>query len=406
MFFEGFDIYLAASVLGATYKSGFSTIFQNGLFISATFIGMAAGAFLSGFLGDRFGRRITYQVSLLVFGVAAILSALAPNIEILILLRIIMGLGLGAETVVGVSIIIEMFPADVRGRWAGLIASAITAGLPASALAGWLLIPAFGWRAMFVVGGCGALIAWLLRRGFPESPRWLEAQGRLAEAEALVVEMERSSFETGISKLQAGRSGPADAPSVDDSAPLSRVSSLIVGCVAHVVVNMTVYGFIVWVPTFFVSQGVTLTNSIGITFAMALGGPIGTAMGAVCADAFGRKNSIIGAALCAVFLSIAFVASPNPIIMTVVGFLLTIPIYVLVGIVFAIYTPELFPTEFRLRGVGISSGAGRFASILVPLAVAPLFLRFGLAGVIFAMCVGLLTMTAVVAWLGHEPKRQ
>ena len=316
------------------------------------------------------------------------------------------GARLGAETVVGVSIIIEMFPADVRGRWAGLIASAITAGLPASALTGWLLIPAFGWRAMFVVGGSGALLAWLLRRGFPESPRWLEAQGRLAEAEALVVEMERSSFETGISMLQAGRSSLVYAPSVDDGARPSRISSLIVGCVSHVVVNMTVYGFIVWIPTFFVSQGVTLTNSIGITFAMALGGPIGTAMGAVCADAFGRKKSIIGAALCAIFLSIAFAASSNPTIMTVVGFLLTVPIYLLVGIVFAIYTPELFPTEFRLRGVGISSGAGRFASILVPLAVAPLFLRFGLAGVLCAMCVGLLAMTAVVAWLGHEPKRQ
>ena len=54
MFFEGFDIYIAASVLGATYKTGFSTLEQNGLFISMTFVGMTLGALLTGFLGDRY----------------------------------------------------------------------------------------------------------------------------------------------------------------------------------------------------------------------------------------------------------------------------------------------------------------------------------------------------------------
>ncbi|MFX5660711.1 MFS transporter, partial [Acinetobacter baumannii] len=78
MFFEGFDIYLAASVLGATLKSNFSTIAQNGLFISSTFMGMMLGACLAGFLGDRYGRKRTYQWNLVLFGVAAILSALAP----------------------------------------------------------------------------------------------------------------------------------------------------------------------------------------------------------------------------------------------------------------------------------------------------------------------------------------
>ncbi|HMG51802.1 MAG TPA: MFS transporter, partial [Inquilinus sp.] len=84
MFFEGFDIYIAASVLGAAYKSGFSTLAQNGLFISMTFVGMTLGAFLTGFLGDRYGRRRTYQLNLIVFGAAAIASAFAPDMETLI----------------------------------------------------------------------------------------------------------------------------------------------------------------------------------------------------------------------------------------------------------------------------------------------------------------------------------
>src|ERR1700746_2481019 len=103
MFFEGFDIYIAASVLGATYKTGFSTLAQNGVFISMTFVGMMLVAVLTGFLGDRYGRRFTYQLNLLIFGAAAFVSVFAPDMRTLIELRFLMGLGLGAEVVVGYS---------------------------------------------------------------------------------------------------------------------------------------------------------------------------------------------------------------------------------------------------------------------------------------------------------------
>ena len=153
MFFEGFDIYIAASVLGATYSTGFSTLAQNGLFISTTFVGMTLGALLAGFLGDRYGRRRTYQINLLVFGAAAIGSVFAPNMETLIALRFVMGLGLGAEAVVGYAIVTEFFPRRTRGRWAGMICTTVTTGLPVSAVLAWLLVPTFGWRVMFFLGG-------------------------------------------------------------------------------------------------------------------------------------------------------------------------------------------------------------------------------------------------------------
>ena len=127
MFFEGFDIYIAASVLGATYKTGFSTLAENGLFISITFVGMTLGALLTGFLGDRYGRRFTYQVNLLIFGAAALASVFVPDMRTLIALRFLMGLGLGAEVVVGYSIMAEFFPARIRGRWSGMISTIVTA---------------------------------------------------------------------------------------------------------------------------------------------------------------------------------------------------------------------------------------------------------------------------------------
>src|SRR5258707_11359051 len=128
MFFEGFDIYIAASVLGATYKTGFSTLEQNGLFISITFVGMTLGALLTGFLGDRYGRQFTYQLNLIVFGAASLVSAVAPNMTTLIVLRFLMGLRLGAEVVVGYSMLAAFFPSKIRRAWTSLMCTLVTAG--------------------------------------------------------------------------------------------------------------------------------------------------------------------------------------------------------------------------------------------------------------------------------------
>lgn len=404
MFFEGFDIYIAASVLGATYKSGFSTLAQNGLFISATFVGMTLGALMTGFWGDRYGRRVTYQINLMLFGAASLASAFAPDMTTLIALRFLMGLGLGAENVVGYSIMAEFFPARVRGRWSGLICTLVTAGLPASALLAWLLVPTFGWRVMFLLGAFGAFIAWFLRRNLPESPRWLATVGRDAEADALVSDFERAA---GTNLPPLATSIPAStAPDAGSLFRAPYIARLVVGCVSLMVVNTLIYGFITWLPTFFVGQGETIARSTGFALLMAIGGPVGSALGAISADTFGRKSTIVGAAATTIALSVIFSLSSNTLLTAALGFLLTIPIYVLVAVLFAVYVPELFPTQFRLRGVGICNAAGRSASIIVPLFVAPIFGSYGVGGVLTMMVAALLAMMIVVVSLGEEPERK
>ena len=121
MFFDGFNIYLAGIVLGATVKSGFSTLGQNAQFVSATFVGMMLGSFATGFLGDRHGRRFTYQANLAIFGFASLAAVLAPSMNVLILLQFIIGLGLGAENVVGYSTLTEFVPPQSRGKWLGFM---------------------------------------------------------------------------------------------------------------------------------------------------------------------------------------------------------------------------------------------------------------------------------------------
>src|SRR3984957_13157646 len=153
MFFDGFDIYVAATVLGATLKSGFSTMSQNAQFVSATFLGMMLGSFLTGFLGDRYGRRFTYQANLAIFGLASVAAAFAPSMRVLIWLRLIIGLGLGAENVVGYSTLTEFVPARTRGKWLGFMSVFVVAGLPASALVGKSPIHNFTSAGIVVVVG-------------------------------------------------------------------------------------------------------------------------------------------------------------------------------------------------------------------------------------------------------------
>jgi putative MFS transporter len=397
MFFDGFDIYIAGTVLGVTLKSGFSTLSQNAVFISVTFFGMMIGSFATGFLGDRYGRRFSYQFNLLLFGLASMAAAFAPNMTVLILCRFLMGVGLGAENVVGYSTMTEFVPAQSRGKFLGLMAVCVVTGLPVALLVASLIVPIFGWRSMFVLGGVGALIVWYLRKNLPESPRWLEAVGRREEAEVLMQSIEQEASRgqplppaTVVPALQAsGQLSSLFAP------PL--LSRMIVGSVCLITINTLLYGFVTWLPVFFIKQGLSIATSFGYALVMALGAPVGSAIGALTADRWGRKPTILGSSLIAVLMGMLYPRISDPVLLPVIGFLLTIPIYVLVALLFGVYIPELFPTEVRMRASGIVNTLGRGATIVTPFLVVMLFEARGVSGVM-ALMVGLLLLQIITVW--------
>lgn len=406
MFFDGFDIYLAGTVLGVTLKTGFSTLAQNAIFISATFVGMMAGSFGTGFVGDRYGRRFSYQFNLLVFGLASLAAAFAPNMTILIICRFIMGVGLGAENVVGYSTMTEFVPARSRGKWLGLMTVCVVTGLPISLLIASIVVPMLGWRAMFIIGGIGALIVWYLRKNLPESPRWLEAVGRKDEAEKLMQEIEREAAQGQPLPPPATTVTVAASPDLATLFTAPLLSRMIVGSVCLITINTLLYGFVTWLPVFFIKQGLSVATSFGYSLLMALGAPVGSAIGALTADRWGRKPIIIGASVISVILGIIYPMISDPVLLPAVGFALTIPIYVLVALLFGIYIPELFPTEVRLRASGIVNTLGRGATIVTPFLVVTLFEARGVAGVMSLM-IGLLALQIIVVWaLGIEPRHR
>src|SRR5471032_2958654 len=209
MFFDGYDLYVAGGVIASTVATKFATPLQIPQFVSLTFVGMTIGAFITGFLGDRFGRRFTYQINLLIFGLASLAAAFAQDMDQLIACRFVQGLGLGAEIVVGYSTLTEFVPPQTRGRWLSFMAFLVVAGFPATSILGYLIIPSFGWRPMFIVAGVGSLIVWYLRKNLPESPRWLESQVRTGSRGADDINRDRIVRRRRVAAAGDNRAGKA-----------------------------------------------------------------------------------------------------------------------------------------------------------------------------------------------------
>jgi putative MFS transporter len=250
MFFDGYDLYVGTNALGATLASGFSTLAQNAQFVSMTFVGMTIGALAAGFLGDAFGRRFTYQVNLLVFGLASLAAVLAPTMFWLVAARFVMGLGLGAEIVVGYSTLTEFVPPISRGRWLSFMTLVVVSGLPATTLLGSIIIPTFGWRPVFLIAGIGALVVWYLRKSMPESPRWLESKQRFAEAEELLTMIEGESASLSLPPVPKEATAMVNNLDALDLFGATLLPRLLVGSIGLIVINTLIFGFVTWLPIF------------------------------------------------------------------------------------------------------------------------------------------------------------
>jgi MFS transporter, putative metabolite:H+ symporter len=408
MFFDGYDLYIAGGVLASAVQTKFSTVPQNLQFISLTFVGMTLGALITGFVGDRMGRRFTYQINLLIFGLASLAAAFSQDMTQLIACRFVQGLGLGAEIVVGYSTLTEFVPPRTRGRWLSMMAFLTVCGFPVTALLGYLIIPEFGWRPMFIIAGVGSLIVWYLRKNLPESPRWLESQGRTEEAEAL---MQKIETESAQGKPLPPIVVPPQIPQVAASDMLRPplLQRMIVGSWVLITINTLIFGFVIFLPQFFLRQGLTIANSLAYTLVLSAGSLVGCALGAYTSDAIGRRVSIIGASIVTIvtgYIYARFNAASDPTIVLSVGFVLIVAIYVQTAILFGVYTTELFPTEIRLRANGICNTLGRGATVVSPFIVGALMASYQLPGVVWLM-IGLVLVQIVVVWAwGVEPRNR
>jgi putative MFS transporter len=404
MFLDAFDIYLAGGVLGSLLKTGWSTLAQNALFVSLTFVGMMIGAFAAGILGDHFGRRATCQINLAVFGLASFAAALAPDMDWLIFFRFVMGIGLGAEVAIGFAIIAEFVPARSRGRWVGAASLIANSALFIASVAGLWIIPNYGWRPMFMIVAVGAAILAYFRRAMPESPRWLERKGRLVEAEALLQRIEAGSPRAGE---PAAASEPA-APRHHSITVLFRrevIGRTVLGAFFNITLGICLYGLITWMPTFFISEGLSIAASLLFTTVMSLGGPAGALLGLLLADHLDRRPMMMSLPILAAALALIYPAMTEPAGLMFVGFALVTTIYT--WITFGqIFVAESFDTASRLRGTGFSSMSGRLTTALVQFPIIAIFGFGGVSAVVGVVAAFLAAFSTLFFFVGIETRRK
>ncbi|MER7013744.1 MFS transporter [Saccharopolyspora sp. NPDC000359] len=390
--FDGMDAAVVAFLMPSVQEVWGLTNTQLGLVGSAAPFGFLFGATCAGLLGDRIGRRKVMMWALAAYALFSVIAAVAPNYEIFLVARVLAGFGTGAESAIIAPFLAEFVPAARRGWFVGALAGFFSFGFVGAALLGRFVVQPLpeGWRWAQVITALPIVMLLWWRRSLPESPRYLLAAGRTAEAEQVVVDLER--------KVQAATKQPL--PPVPETAVDKPAEARKIGLFSALkylwsggmakrtaitwliwfVITFSYYGFFTWIPTLLVQQGITVTKSFEFSIIIYLAQVPGYFSAAWLGERLDRKNTIAlylaGAAVSAFWMS----QMTDPVLITTSAAVLS---FFLNGTYAAVYsyTPEVFPTWIRASGTGLSSAFGRFGSIIAPSVIGVFAASLGFAGV-------------------------
>ena len=397
---DAFDVGLVAYVLVALKAQWDLDASQLSWIASIGFAGMALGATFGGLLADRIGRRQVFALTLLVYGIATGAAALSWSLGALLVFRFLVGLGLGAELPVASTLVSEFAPRRIRGRVVVALEAFWALGWTLAALVGYLLVPASedGWRWALALGALPAVYAVVVRRGLPESVRFLLSKGRTAEATAVVEE-----FEAAAGVRPVGELVPDPRPVGGHGIwhPTLRRRTLGLWLVWFFV-NFSYYGAFTWIPSLLVEDGFTVIRSLQFTLIITLAQLPGYAVAAVLVETWGRRRTLalflVGSALSA----LGYAAAGSTTTILAAGMALSFFNLGAWGALYAV-TPEVYPTAVRGRGTGSAAGFGRIASILAPLSV-PVLLGTGGSAVVFVVFALAFAIAASASFLLPETR--
>ncbi|MDP4087842.1 MAG: MFS transporter [Bacillota bacterium] len=365
--FDAMDQGMVSGVMAAIGKVWKLSPSNLGLLGSASAVGMAVGAAVAGMAADRWGRRSVVTLTLVLYGAASALSGLAPNFELLLFFRFLTGLGLGGELPAASTLISEFSPTKARGRMVVLLESFWAWGWIVAALIAYLLIPVYGWRIGFFLGGIPALYAAYLRRNIPESPRYLEQKGLYREADEIVCKMEQQAGVSNEMPDPAARRIEESGRNIDFSDLWSKTyfRRTMVLWILWLGINFGYYGFVLWTPTLLVGKGFSLVKGFQFTLFMSIAQLPGYYSSAYLIERIGRKAVLViylsGTAVSAYLYGQA--SSVNSVL--IFGCLLYFFSLGAWGGVYA-YTPEVYPTSARGSGAGWAAAVGRLGAIAAP----------------------------------------
>jgi putative MFS transporter len=313
-----------------------------------------------GRLTDRFGRRRPFLVNIACFVALGLAQAFVGSVEQLFVIRVLLGMAIGAEYAIGTPMLAEFAPAERRGTLSAWLITTWYIGFLVSVAIGYLLRDALGvdWRPILASCALPALVTLWLRSGMPESPRWLMSRGRPGEARevALAHLGDQEDFDREI-----GAEPPARAGFRDLLSPAYRLRTLLV-CTFWACNVAPYFAIVTFAPRVFGALGLDERGATIATNAMAVAG---AATGAALIDRVGRRPMLtIPFWICAVALTIVGLQPDAPIAVILLCFTAFGFFDAMGGTLTGPYPSELFPTELRTTGVGVAAAASRIGAAL------------------------------------------
>lgn len=408
----GFLSYSGNVVLAKLVSNGWSNNYLNAAFTSALMFGYFIGSLSGGFIGDYLGRRKAFRVNLLIVGISATAASFVPNMYWLIFFRALMGTGMGALIMVGYASFTEFIPPAVRGKWSARLSFVGNWSPMLSAAIGVVVIACFSWRAMFLLGGVGMLLAWYLSGKYLiESPRWLAGKGQQDQAEKHLLDVEQQIEKekkiTLPTYINSGESSRLTA--VNDSFWLlfkgQMLRRTLVAITVLIAMNISLYTITVWIPTIFVNTGFDVTKSLLMTAIIMIGAPVGIFIAALVIDRFPRR--LFGSSLLIIIAILGYFYSIQTQEWAILsyGLVMIFFLYMYVCFASAVYVPELWPTHLRLRGSGFVNAVGRIVAVFTPYGVAVLLTQYGSVTVFMVLGVLLVVCALILFCFGIETRR-
>ncbi|HEY7413603.1 MAG TPA: MFS transporter [Ktedonobacteraceae bacterium] len=379
-FFELGDISTFSFAAPALIKYAHMTIATISFITSATFFGMFIGAVSGGWVADKLGRKPALIAAIGCYTLFSLLNALAWDPVTLGVTRFLTGIGLASMTIIANTYISEFFPAASRGRFQSWTMVFGLIGIPATAWFARFVVPLsfWSWRLVFVWGALGAIALVFVIRMY-ESPRWYETHGMSDQAEETMRQIEtRVSAEKGALPPPAK---PVPQP-VIHTVPYGELlrgkylRRTVILLVAWIFQTLGFYGFQAWVPTLLAQHGFSIASSLTFTSIIQIGAPLGALLAVLIVERIDRKWSITMVAVLIAICGLLYGLTFQPVLIIVFGFLVAFFLQTFAPLLYA-YTPELYPTEARASGTGLTYGVGRLANVIGPIIVGALFVSSG-----------------------------
>lgn len=411
LFFEVYEIFLSSTIATALKTHyGFGGMMLQVL-MASSFLGMFIGAAVFGRLADRVGRRRAFLINLVWFSVWSLVAAFAPNPLILVAARFMAGVGVGAEYPVADAYLSDVLPKAHRGRLAAWAYTCSFAAVPvlgflSLGLNGRTIFGFEGWRVLLVIGAVGAVLVIMIRRGLPESPRWLAGVGRIEEARAAL-----RTFETGTGTTAMDIARPVDRAPAAVTAPTRtadpigrlrqspyRARMIMLG-IFHVFQPFGYYGFGTLAALVLVSRGYDVTSSLLFTALSFVGYPVGSLISIPLLKRFERKYLVMASVVVMAACGILFATVTSAGLIIAFGVLTTAASNVFSNI-YHVYQAEIFPSDVRATAVGWTYSVSRLSSAALPFVLIPVLDKYG-ATVMFGVVLAALAVTiAAIAPVG------